>query len=96
MGMVWMMQLKKESVSLASSFNSMKHITKSVLVSCSLLAGVSYFALRANHESQMTDLAFENVEALAQGEDGDSVYCVGDGEVDCRDVKVEVKYTGLR
>jgi hypothetical protein len=37
----------------------MKRITKLVGVSCSLPVGVSYFALRADYELQMTDLAFD-------------------------------------
>jgi hypothetical protein len=74
----------------------MKHITKLVWVFCGLLTGVPYFALRASHVPQMTDLAFENVEALAQGENGSLVVCFGFGEVDCYGAKVEVKYTGLR
>ncbi|WP_459190098.1 NVEALA domain-containing protein [Parabacteroides sp. APC149_11_2_Y6] len=43
----------------------------------------------------VNDLAFENIEALAQGESGVNVRCYGKGSVECHGHKVEKMYTGL-
>jgi len=74
----------------------MKRIIKVTLISCSLLASVSYFVSRAKHQPQMTGLILENVEALADGEGSGSIFCLGSGSVDCYGYNVEEKYIGLK
>jgi hypothetical protein len=74
----------------------MKRIIMGTLIFSGLLAGASYAVLCANHKPQITDLVFENVEALAQGEGVNTIYCLGSGEVDCVGDKVDVMYINLR
>lgn len=46
-----------------------------------------------NETSTLDSLAFQNVEALASGENDDNAICVGYGSVDCRTYKVKYKVT---
>lgn len=43
----------------------------------------------------LNKLAFQNIEALAQGENDGGAYCAGNGSIDCRTLKVEYKATGF-
>ena len=45
--------------------------------------------------TDLNQLAFQNIEALAQGENDADANCFGCGSVDCRGHKVEYKISGL-
>ena len=45
--------------------------------------------------TDLNKLAFQNIEALAQGENDEGANCYGCGSVDCRGYKVEYKISGL-
>lgn len=74
----------------------MKRSLKVTWIALAALAGVSYLSFRAGDKPRIADLAFENMEALADGEDSSMFICFGSGEVDCAGAKVEVKYSDLR
>ena len=59
--------------------------------------GSIYGASRYFGTETVSDLAFQNVEALAQGEGGfpENFYCLNAGDIDCYGVKVDYKMTGL-
>lgn len=57
--------------------------------------GAIYGVSRYLGTETVSDLAFQNVEALAQYETGENYYCINFGDIDCDGVKVEAKYTGL-
>ena len=59
--------------------------------------GAIYGVSRYLGTETVSDLAFQNVEALAQGEGGfpENFYCLNAGDIDCYGHKVEAKYTGL-
>ena len=64
-----------------------------ILVGLGAIYGAShYFGTET-----VSDLAFQNVEALAQGEGGfpENFYCINAGDIDCYGYKVEDKYTGF-
>lgn len=66
-----------------------------VLLVVLIVAFVSFMSLEKQYE--INDLAFENIEALARGEDGDvNLRCDGDGPLDCPFTyeKVEFVYDG--
>lgn len=73
-----------------------KKALKTLLVSCCLLL-VGYF-LGGNKDSEIecNDLIFNNIDALATGEDGEdeNIMCVGSDSVYCRGYWVEIKITG--
>ena len=70
-----------------------KTFVKLIFVAGSLFAAYCFFS---NHEvTDLDKLAFQNVEALASGENDDNAYCEGYGSVDCRSYKVEVKISNL-
>ena len=47
-------------------------------------------------EIPLSELALENVEALANGEGHENYGCIGDGEIDCYGMKVAIRVDGLR
>lgn len=51
----------------------------------------SFFLCRRNDPSSLSSLALQNIEALAEGEEGDGYFCYGTGDVKCPDGK-NVKY----
>lgn len=53
-----------------------------------------YFCAQTEKEN-LADLALENVEALAQGENTNFL-CFGEGDIDCNGIKVKKRYDGLR
>ena len=58
--------------------------------------GAIYGAFHYFGTETVSDLAFQNVEALAQGEGfNENYYCKNRGDIDCYGDKVEAKYTGL-
>ena len=57
--------------------------------------GAIYGAFHYFGTETVSDLAFQNVEALAQYETGENYYCINFGDVDCDGVKVDYKFTGL-
>ena len=57
--------------------------------------GATYGASRYLGTETVSDLAFQNVEALAQYETGENYFCINFGDIDCDGVKVEDKYTGF-
>lgn len=70
-----------------------KTLVKLIFVAGSFLAAYCFFG---NHEvTDLNKLAFQNVEALASGENDDNAYCKGHGSVDCRSYKVEYKVSFL-
>lgn len=70
-----------------------KTLLKLIFAASCLLAayGLSY----NNETSTWNRLAFQNIEALANGENDDNADCLGYGSVDCRTYKVEYKVTNL-
>ena len=61
-------------------------------VSCLLAA---YCLLNNRETMALNQLAFQNIEALASGENEDNLFCAGHGSVDCRTFKVEYKITNF-
>ena len=57
--------------------------------------GAIYGTSRYFGTETVSDLAFQNVEALAQYETGENYYCLNFGDIDCNGVKVDYKMTGL-
>ncbi len=72
---------------------------KKTLVKLILIVGclVAVYCFSSNRTTiNLNKLAFQNIEALAQGENEEGAYyCVGCGSVDCRSYKVEYKVTGF-
>ena len=60
--------------------------------------GAIYGAFHYFGTETVSDLAFQNVEALAQGEGGfpENFYCINAGDIDCYGYKVDYKATGFR
>lgn len=70
-----------------------KNISKGI-VALFCLGGIYFF--NTPDTTAINQLAFENIEALAQGEEpGENFRCYGDGSVDCHGVKVEEKISGF-
>lgn len=68
-----------------------KTVLKLLFIASCLVAVCSLFY--NNETSTLDSLAFQNVEALASGENDDNAICVGCGSVDCRTYKVKYKVT---
>ncbi|WP_456087818.1 NVEALA domain-containing protein [Parabacteroides sp.] len=71
---------------------------KKTLVKLILAAGclMAAYCFSGNRETtDLNKLAFQNIEALAQGENDADANCFGCGSVDCRGHKVEYKISGL-
>lgn len=66
-------------------------ITGMIALIC--LGGIYLF--KTSDTTIVNQLAFENIEALAGGEDGENVICYGDGSIDCHGHKVEKMITGF-
>lgn len=71
----------------------MKTLVKLILAA-GCLAAIAYFS-NDREANKLNQLASQNIEALAQGENGGNVYCYYSGSVDCRGYKVEIKISGL-
>ena len=58
-----------------------------------IIVGIMYsiFLCKRNDPSSLSSLALQNIEALAEGEEGDGYFCYGTGDVNCADGK-NVKY----
>lgn len=70
---------------------SMKNKLKLIGFVACLISG---FCFWSNPKSDLPLLSLENIEALAQYEQTGSIYCYGDGSVDCGDGDwVEMKIT---
>lgn len=69
-----------------------KNILKGVIIAI-CLGGIYYIRISSAPTNDLTQLAFENIEALALGESG-NFRCYGDGDVDCHGYKVEKMYSG--
>lgn len=75
----------------------MKKTIKAGIILISL-SGILYVGHTVSEKSSMNDLALENIEALAFGEDGkpsENFKCINPGEIDCYGYKVEYKYSGF-
>ena len=57
--------------------------------------GAIYGASRYFGTETVSDLAFQNVEALAQGEGPENHVCFNYGDIDCYGAKVDYKMTGF-
>lgn len=68
-----------------------KTVLKLLFIASCLVAMCSLFY--NNGTSTLDSLAFQNVEALASGENDDNAICVGYSSVDCRTYKVKYKVT---
>lgn len=55
----------------------------------------AYCLFYNNETSTLNRLAFQNIEALASGENDDNAFCLGYGSIDCRTYKVEYKATNF-
>lgn len=64
-----------------------------------LLAGiiclVGIYLFTRTEKENLTDLALENIEALARNENT-NFYCIGEGDIDCNGIKVKRRFDGLR
>lgn len=70
-----------------------KTLFKLIITASCLLAACYLFS---NQErTEFSKLAFQNIEALASGENDEDADCFGYGSVDCRTLKVEYKISGL-
>lgn len=86
--------LKSEDYFYAQKRNMKKKtVLKLLFITSCLVAVCSLFY--NNETSTLDSLAFQNVEALAQGENDDDAHCYGYGSVDCRSYKVKYKISGL-
>ena len=47
-------------------------------------------------EGAISPLAFENIEALAQGEDEGNYFCYGSGDIPCANRCVKYRFNNLR
>ena len=70
-----------------------KTLVKLILATGCLMA--AYCFSSNNETTDLNKLAFQNIEALAQGENDEGANCFGCGSVDCRGHKVEFKISGL-
>ena len=70
-----------------------KTVLKLLFIASCLVAVCSLFY--NNETSTLDSLAFQNVEALASGENDDNAICVGYGSVDCRTYTVKYKVTAF-
>lgn len=61
---------------------------------CIFCLGSLYYANKSV-QVEISDLAFENIEALAGGEGSGNYVCVGSGDVDCSGYKVREKLDNL-
>ncbi|WP_302025839.1 NVEALA domain-containing protein [Parabacteroides johnsonii] len=71
----------------------MKRILLKFLTGIVCLTGM-YFCAQTEKEN-LADLALDNIEALAQGENTNFL-CFGEGDIDCNGIKVKKRYDGLR
>lgn len=71
----------------------MKRTLLKFLIGIVCLTG-TYFCSQIEKEN-LTDLALDNIEALAQGENTNFL-CFGEGDIDCNGIKVKKRYDGLR
>lgn len=71
----------------------MKQTGLKFLVGIACLAGIYYYA--STEKENLTDLALENIEALAQNENTNHL-CLGEGDIDCDGLKVKMRIDGLR
>ncbi|OUO49664.1 hypothetical protein B5F77_14365 [Parabacteroides sp. An277] len=53
-----------------------------------------YQVHNAKEKQPLSDLALENINALASGENG-NVYCIGRGDIECLGNRVEFRYDGF-
>ena len=66
-----------------------------IIIAILCLGGI-YTLFENDSNEQLTNLAFKNIEALAQGEGGEVNYvCINYGDIDCYGDKVEDMYTGF-
>ncbi len=71
----------------------MKRTLLKFLTGIVCLTGI-YFCAQTEKEN-LTDLALDNIEALAQNENTNFL-CYGEGDIDCNGIKVKTRYDGLR
>lgn len=69
-------------------------ITKVILAVILCISAIYFY--KVERDIFISDLAFQNIEALAQREDTENYYCFGDGSVECDGRQVEYKIGGLR
>ncbi|MCL3852745.1 MULTISPECIES: NVEALA domain-containing protein [Parabacteroides] len=74
-----------------------KTIKSGITLLC-LFGGMYFYSTHQSEKKVLSDLAFENIEALALSEEDpdENFKCYGWGDVECHGKKVEVKYGGLR
>ncbi len=70
-----------------------KTLLKLIFTAGCLLTACSLFCNQ--EKTELSKLAFQNIEALASGENDDYADCFGYGSIDCRTLKVEYKATGF-
>ena len=74
----------------------MMHMKKKMKVLIALVClGAVYLVTKEMENKPISDLAFQNIEALAQGEGPENHVCFNYGDIDCYGVKVDYKMTGL-
>ncbi len=86
--------LKPEDYFYAKKRNMKKKTVLKLLFIASCLVAM-YSLFYSNETNALDNLAFQNIEALAQDENDAGANCYGCGSVDCRGYKVEYKISGL-
>lgn len=69
-----------------------KHKTFKILLIVSVIAAGCFFIPK---KSDIHNLAFNNIEALAGGEGGGATGCMGSGSIECYGHYVEIKISGV-
>ena len=67
-----------------------------ILFAVSVIAVVISWFFNQSEEIPLSELALENAEALARGENQENYVCIGDGEIDCYGMKVKYRSDGFR
>ena len=67
---------------------------RNLFIKLVLLVASAAFISVVNFENkkQLSNLTLNNIEALAAGEDDPSIYCIGEGSIDCNGRKVRATY----
>lgn len=68
----------------------MRKMLKKIMFVVAIVSIITFFQLKL--KSQYTKLSLDNIEALAVGEGGSNIYCIGIGSIDCNGIKVAAKY----
>lgn len=69
---------------------------KCLMLLCAIVFIVFFSCFITSKENKLTEFTHGNIEALASGEAGGDVYCIGIGSLDCNGHKVLRIYSPLK